>query len=282
MRQAFILIFFVICVIVDSAHGAHFRIVITEGENTFDYNLSHSNLMNKYLAMVQLFKDDVLILDGIRGSTLSDSVFYYQLWHDGIEDRSPTDKDIQKIFADWDAQVDANLIDPNFTSFIQDLNKIIRFFVSIPVVWSGKYKFVIGLHKGGNSVHGKPYVPRLKGTWDKDKPYNASSEDNTDDQVKKLNGIWLATINENKAHGMRKVAAGINIHDGRRSKDYRDSEGCLTIHPDDWSAFIHTLPTIEDWKSVGHTGEVIVIRKKPAGPTSKTPSPPQNLHVIEY
>lgn len=278
-KQFFLSVIFVFF-IVNSAYGTHFRIVFTEGENTFNYDLPLSELANKYLAKVQLFKDGELILDDVRGSTLSDSIFYYQLRHTGIEDRSPTDDDIQKIFEDWDTQVNGGVVDSNLMGFLQDINAIIKFYASVPVVWSGKYNFVIGLHKNGSSVHGQPYVPRLQGTWNKDTPYNANNTDNTDEQVRNLNGVWLATVNANKAHEMKRVAAGINVHDGRRTKDYRDSEGCLTIHPDDWSTFINILPNIETWKSKGHTGEVIVIRRKPSVQSPESYALP-DLPVIE-
>jgi hypothetical protein len=244
--------------------------VFTEGEKTFDYGLPKSSLANKYLAKVQLFKDGVLKLDNVRGSTLSDSIFYYQLWHTGIKDRSPTDDEIKKIFEAWDSQVDGGVVDSNL--FMQDFNEIIKFYASVPVVWSGKYKFDIGLHRKGNSVHGQPHVPRLQGTSSENNPYNANNKDNTDEQVRNLNGIWLATINANKAHGMKRVAAGINVHRGRRYKDYRDSAGCLTIHPDDWEKFIHMFPDIKTWKYGGHTGEVIIIRSKPISPAYSQPA----------
>ena len=265
-----------------NTYAAQYRIVFKEGEHVFDYILPYEDLGNKYLAKVQLYKDEVMILDNIRGSTLSDSIFYYQMWHDGIKDRSPTDKDIQDIFASWDSQVEGISTDSNISKFLKDMNEIIRFFASFPVVWSGRYKFVIGLHKNGNSVHGHPYVPRLRGTWDKENPYNATSGNITDETLSELDGIWLSTINKNNQHAMKKIAAGINIHDGRRSRDYRDSEGCLTIHPDDWDQFIHKLPNINSWKSEGHTGEVIVIRKheEPAEESvAETPTPPSSLRI---
>jgi hypothetical protein len=167
------------------------------------------------------------------------------------------------------------------------MNEIIRFMQSVPVVWSGRYKFIIGLHKNGNSVHGHPYVPRLRGTSDEDNPYNATNDNITDDMLYGLNGVWVATINENKQHSMKKIAAGINIHDGRRSKDYRDSEGCLTIHPDDWDRFIHKLPNIVSWMDEGHKGEVIVFRKHKVSTTDSPssediPSPPLHLRILNF
>lgn len=281
MNKGAIISIFLILFFSVNTYASQYRIEFKEGEYLFDYSLPREDLNNKYLAKVQLYKDGVMILDNIRGSTLSDSIFYYQMWHDGIKDRSPTDKDIQDIFASWDSQVEGISTDSNIANLLKDMNKIIRFFASVPVVWSGRYKFIIGLHKNGNSVHGHPYVPRLHGTWDKENPYNATSNNNTDDTLSQLNGVWIATINENKRHSMKKIAAGINIHDGRRSRDYRDSEGCLTIHPDDWNTFIHNLPDIESWKNKGHSGEVIVYRTHEV-PADNLPSLPLHLRIMQF
>ena len=61
---------------------------------------------------------------------------------------------------------------------------------------------------------------------------------------------------------MNYITEGINIHRGRRSRDYKDSEGCLTIHPDDWGCFIRIFPCIKEWNNQGHEGIVEVIRLK--------------------
>jgi len=55
-------------------------------------------------------------------------------------------------------------------------------------------------------------------------------------------GGYLATINKNLNENPRKVANGRNIHDGRETDTLKDSIGCLTIHPDDWSRCFGALP----------------------------------------
>ncbi len=262
-------------IVSDTVLATTYTIIFSEGHKDFNPDLPYSDLNNKYLANVQIYKDEELLTDSIRGSTLSDSIFYYQMWHKNNRITPPTDNDILEIFKVWGDKAKSIPQHGNIGKFLQNMHDIISHITSIPVLWSGKYKFEIGLHKGGNFFHGQPYVPRIKGTWNKSQPYKYST-DTDDESLMQLNGIWLATINANSAQEMLKVASGINIHDGRRSKDYKDSEGCLTIHPDDWNEFIGALPDIETWKASSHEGVVKIYRCKEG---RCPPKPPSNVSV---
>ena len=199
----------------------------------------------------------------------------------------PTDEDIKDIFSKWEQKnkiwKDIGRPDPLYGAdivaidwepekiilpqngilgdFLLSMHKLINHMVYVPVIWSGKYRFKIGQHQNGISIHGQPYVLRLQGTGDEYKPYNAKNIIKEKDLLK-IEGNWISTINKNRNQKMNYITEGINIHRGRRSRDYKDSEGCLTIHPDDWGCFIRIFPCIKEWNNQGHEGIVEVIRLK--------------------
>ena len=281
--------------------ASEYKVVFTEGAYNFDSNLQLDDLNNKYLATIEVFIDGKSTDSDIRGSTISDSIFYYQMWN--VDGRSvpPNDDDIVDIFSNWEQKTQRwnvkskcgqhpdedivnifsnwgqkNIIIPHngiLNDFLSSMRGVIDYMVYVPVIWSGKYRFEIGQHKNGNSIHGQPYVLKLKGTRYENQPYNAKDKINEKDLLKK-EGTWISTINKNRAQNMNCITSGINIHRGRRSKDYKDSEGCLTIHPDDWGCFIRIFPCIKDWKIRGHEGIVEVIRSNTAIEKPGCPPPP--------
>ena len=54
MNKGALTFVFLILLFSVNAYSAQYRIVFKEGEYTFDYNLPHEDLANKYLAKVQL------------------------------------------------------------------------------------------------------------------------------------------------------------------------------------------------------------------------------------
>ncbi len=216
------------------------------------------SLENKYLSKVTVSKDGVILTE-VRGSTLPDSAAFYLLWHNSGEIVSPSDSDVSYIYKDSisdqsliDTLENVALIPSDFLSFMYE------FVAKTPVLYSGLYKFEIGLHNNGNSVHGKPSVPRLMGG---DEPFSGKTgytENNWKSQVK--DGGLIETITLNKVQGGY-WADGINIHDGRWSGSHRDSAGCLTIDPRDWEKFYEQLPNIQAWSEGTDEGYVVIVRK---------------------
>jgi len=241
--------------------AANYEIVVQEGAYQYNKDLPMTDNNNKYLAKVTIKKNGLVVVTDIRASTLPDAAFFYHSWHSEKKAKPPTDNDVEQIFKKLKndrAALEAAWNDSN--SFIANLiafTQILEVLNAVPVIWSGKYEFVTGLHKGGKSVHGKPFAVRTIGGSTIAKAYDGR----TASPKPELVGGFLATINENAAQGMRKVANGINIHDGRISKDYKDSEGCITIHPDHWNRFHNALPKPGDWTSSQHVGKLSVSRQ---------------------
>lgn len=294
-----------------TADAAKYIITFVEGEHRYNPNDKPSTLSNKYLAKVTVEVDSV-VKATVRGSTLPDSHFFYVGWHADGRIFSPTDADIERVepniqftsdrlrssaraYPDYSLGIERNLA---------DINDIMRFLSRVPVLWSGTYAFAMGLHQkyrcyeengspkmsGGKRVcaHGYPRVPRLLGGGSQ-QPFNPrSTQFNLSATTRPLEvssgklyqGGWIATINRNNSEGQGRVANGINIHDGRKNDDYRDSEGCLTIAPGkDWETFYDALPSPEQWYAQGHSGFVIIDRSKQRTGTDK-PLPPSRLRGL--
>jgi hypothetical protein len=111
-------------------------------------------------------------------------------------------------------------------------------------VVDGTYPLHIGFHKGGGAAK------------------QAASE-----LVVKTQGIRPGLLaNARSAVTVKSddpgktTSVGINVHNGFNGS--RGSDGCLTLHPDDWSSFIQlfltAFPNIDDWHTVGNnTGKKI-------------------------
>lgn len=111
-------------------------------------------------------------------------------------------------------------------------------------VLDGTYPLHIGFHKGGGAV--KQTAGAL---------------------VVKTQGIRAGLlVNARSAVSVesddpkKTTSVGINVHNGFSGP--RESDGCLTLHPDDWSRFIKlfldAFPNIEDWHAVGNnTGKKV-------------------------
>jgi hypothetical protein len=184
--------------------------------------------------------------------------------------KSPNDKqilDITESLGTFSSTLRDNLRklsdnEPQINAFVDDFNSLTSL-NAIPVLRSGAYWFVMGLHKTGGpqEAHGRPKVPRLQGSQLLDKAFAPGQPQAAANQ----DGGFIATLNANRVHSGKKVAKGINIHDGRIGKAsgkwYRDSEGCLTIHPEDWEVFHTSLPSIAEWKAAPHIGVVRIARQ---------------------
>jgi hypothetical protein len=108
----------------------------------------------------------------------------------------------------------------------------------------GTYPLHIGFHKGG----GKPKLTAA-------------------DLVHRTQGVRAGLlvnarnsvpVSSNSAS--KTTSVGINVHNGFRQRRY--SDGCLTLHPDDWKKFIEKIlaayPNIADWHTIGaNTGKKI-------------------------
>ena len=73
-------------------------------------------------------------------------------------------------------------------------------------------------------------------------------------------GYFVPTVNKNPNRSNERKANKIWIHRGRRNGPNRDSEGCLTIHPDDWETFQSYFPSQHEWESTASVGIVYIIR----------------------
>lgn len=240
--------------------AAHYEIIFEEGAITYDANSTAEDINNKYLAHVTVKKDGTTLVKDLRGSTLPDAWAFYRRWNVELKHSAPpNDADVVSIFeqfAEQTAQLRASRAKLGATA-LADLADILDVLNRIPVLQSGTYPFVMGIHKSGRSPYGKPYVPRLLGGT-ADSPYDPAASKG----VSSTAGGFIRTLNKNNAQGQRKIANGVNVHNGRSSQDYKDSEGCLTIHPQDWRSFYTVLPSPEDWAKQRHTGAVSVHRGK--------------------
>jgi hypothetical protein len=272
------------------AQASQFTIKFHEGYYPYNAKLGKDSTDNKYLALVEIFKDGKQIATA-RGSTIPDAFLFYSGWFDKGGTASPVDADIEQLEQKITDQV-TQLRHGTFA----DIADILRVLHEIPVLWSGRYAFRMGIHRaldcyadpaqatipitgpifGKYKCHGVPRVPRLTGNPKLSAPYDARTM--AVDQATTTGG-YIATINSNQTQSHKHVATGINIHDGRVSLELRDSEGCLTIRPSDWSTFYSALPTPNEWDAAGHTG-VVEIERLPA-PKDRVlrPLPPTNVRI---
>ena len=111
-------------------------------------------------------------------------------------------------------------------------------------VVDGTYPLHIGFHKGGSAAKQTAgnLVVRTQGI-------------RAGLLVNARNGVPVRSDDPGKT-----MSYGINVHNGFSPS--RGSDGCLTLHPDDWSRFIRlfldAFPGIEDWHALGNnTGKQI-------------------------
>jgi len=203
-------------------------------------------------------KDGQILAKELRGSTLPDAWAFYRRWNVELKKTlPPTDRDVVSVFKDFEQQTSSlrKAKTQLGTTMLADLAAILDVLNRIPVLREGTYPFAMGLHQGGRSVHGRPYVPRLLGGT-KERPYDPVDSASKATTV----GGPIKTLNKNNAQHQAFIASGINVHDGRGSDDYKDSEGCLTIRPQDWATFYRSLPSPEDWQKGEHIGAVRIRR----------------------
>jgi hypothetical protein len=276
---------------VRASSASVYVITFEEGHHTFDQSVGnpYGHKDNKYLATVSVAKDGTVLVSGLRGSTLPDAPVFYRQWHADGTVYAPVDENIVTFFDTLEKSKQEAYGSLRSRGLGQPVGmgelRVIdnadyqRTLNAVPVLWSGEYRFAMGLHKNGQSIHGQPYVPRVLGRAAA-QPFDARDPIYSPLWV----GGFVSTINANKAQGHRHVAEGINIHDGRTDQQpLKDSVGCLTIHPDDWAKFLAPLPSPQAWSAAGHTGQVII--KRPMRrelKTNSTPRPnaPSNVRII--
>lgn len=78
--------------------------------------------------------------------------------------------------------------------------------------------------------------------------------------LKVNHGLFVPTVNNNPNQSYKRKANGIWIHRGRKNAPNRDSEGCLTIHPDSWDTFQLFFPSQNVWEDTASVGTVYVVR----------------------
>lgn len=259
---------FALAMVQGPAFAQSYKVVIKEGAFKFDTSGTKPLLKrsNRYLAQVEVYVDGGLV-GTFRGSTLADSSLVYERWHMFGETESPNDKQVVAMMEQLERLPDylkklvqIGQLDLTSYYFNLDEKKKHQPIAFMPIIPSGTYQFSVGLHKKGNSIHGQPYALRLLG-GPIDAPYDATNIN----YVQKWSvGGFLTTLNKNYStkgsHKGKYLANGINVHDGRKNAKghrYRDSEGCITIHPDHWKKFIGLFPKPGDWKGVG---ELVLVR----------------------
>ncbi|MDP3090875.1 MAG: hypothetical protein Q8N04_09370 [Nitrospira sp.] len=268
---------FISIAVLQTANAANFEIVFEEGIFKYDSSLTPEHVNNKYLARVTVKKDGNVIVKDLRGSTLPDAWAFYQRWNIDLKHIGPpSDADIVSTFNHFEKETTA-LRNGNAklgNTSLADINDILDVLNRVPAIRSGNYPFIMGVHQAGNpdKRHGKPYVPRLLGGT-KDNPYDPVDESTSRATV---TGGFIRTLNRNNKQGQKTIADGINVHDGRIKKDYKDSEGCLTIRPEDWDSFYGALPSPDEWSKNNHMGIVLVCRLSDCAP----PSAP-NLLILQ-
>lgn len=258
-----------------SANAAKYEILFEEGVFQYDPASTADDVNNKYLARITVKRDGNVVAKDLRGSTLPDAWVFYQRWNVELKHTSPpSDADLVAMFEYFEKQTIA-LRNSNAKlgeTSLADIADILDVLNRVPAIKSGDYPFVMGLHKGGQSVHGQPYAPRLLGGT-QEKPYDPADSTSKAATI----GGFIRTLNKNNAQNQKYLAAGINVHDGRNTRDYKDSEGCLTLRPQDWNKFYGALPSPAAWTNDRHIGVVSVRRATPA-PATTLPAP-TNLRV---
>ena len=278
VRRLWIFLGAVLSVLVpQTANAAKYEIVFEEGAFNYDPGSTPEDLDNKYLARVTVKKDGNVVTKDLRGSTLPDAWVFYHRWHVELKQASPpSDADIDSMFENFEQRT-ATLRDANAKlgeTSLADIANITDVLNRVPALRSGDYPFEMGMHKGGQSEHhGHPYVPRLLGGT-QEKPYDPADSSSKATAT----GGFIRTMNKNNAQNQKYLAAGINVHDGRKDRDYKDSEGCLTIRPQDWKGFYRALPSPEDWTKDKHVG-VVSVRRATSAQDKTPPLPPTDLTV---
>jgi hypothetical protein len=231
----------------------HYDLLFIEGLHAYDATKDPKNLDNKYLARVILRKNGAEVTTA-RGSTFPDSPAFYLLWFRDHK-KSPRDKDLEELAGSPEAR--SRLL--QFDGIPKDsMEFVVNYATDRPVFPSGIYAFAMELHQDGAGAHGHPYAPRLLGGTDANPYFPGTPSLEPKDLVA---GGFLRSITPNVAQGGKRLANGINVHDGRRSStNEKDSEGCLTIDPRDWESFIAKLPSPEEWTRSGAKGNLWIIR----------------------
>lgn len=283
-----------------NTHAATYTIMFEEGARTYNPSAKSDYIENKYLARVTVSVDGKTLVT-VRGSTIPDSFFFHGGWYEQGNVNSPIDAAIRGIEDDLLKKVDGREPGGNPGSYQQFKDIVDTILAAVPVVQSGTYRFIMGRHQEGRcysdhpldvshspipipgsiqgkyKCHGVPYVPRLLGT---NYPSERAYDSMTDHWSRAGTGGYVTSINRNKEHDFARVATGINIHDGRRSLDIRDSEGCLTIHPDDWETFYKALPAPNEWYLKEHRGIVEVKRLRSNLTPAPMPKAPMDFRFV--
>jgi len=238
------------------ATAATYEIVFEEGAYKYMPGANPDDVDNKYLARVTIRKEGSIVATDIKGSTLPDSVAFYERWNVQLQHAEPpNDAEVLGIFEHLEQRMQemrsSKLISVEIKRAVEQLVDVLE---NLPVLKTGDYAFVTGVHKGGAGVHGHPYVARLLGgtmaaPYDPDIPIKPT-----------IMGGYIRSLTKNNAQGQRYLASGINVHDGRIGRAYKDSEGCLTIRPQDWRAFYAALPSPKNWQNGHNTGVVRIKR----------------------
>lgn len=101
------------------------------------------------------------------------------------------------------------------------------------------------------------------------------------------NGKKVRTENPNYNKHYSYEADGIWVHKGiSYSSGNKGSEGCLTIHPDDWKNFITKFPSKSEWETEGAVGMLWIFRllgegQEPPNPIPLKNNPPSIAPAVE-
>lgn len=238
------------------APAASYEILFEEGAYKYEPGSGSNSVNNKYLARVTIKRDESILAKDIRGSTFPDAAAFYVLWNVQLRhEEAPNDADVlgiyQRLQQRMDSMRSSKLLSDDIKRAVEG---IVAALDDLPVLKSRDYPFVMGVHKGGTGPHGHPYVPRLLGGT-----FAAPYDPDISVEPSILGG-FIRSLTKNNAQGQRYLASGINVHDGRVTRVYKDSEGCLTIRPQDWRAFYSALPSPEKWKKGLNVGVVRIKR----------------------
>lgn len=199
------------------------RIMVTFYEGHFQQASTDSE--SKYSALVSVWRcnPDFQELSRFRGSTLPNP---YWIYKDAVGKPFDIDGQLHDVFS----RLDASNLEAIGLDGLRPLVKVFQEDKRYPIVKSGRYDFtVVDLR---NTSHGR---------------YESQEED-----------LFQPLIRTQIVY----KANGILIHRGRHTGVNRDSEGCLTIDPNDWVRFIRLFP------DPGYSGAIEVIREGsyPAAP----------------